>query len=219
MSRWIAIALVVITAGCAQGRSEYGCPGLPDGVVCRDTRATYAATNSADRITADQPPEAGAGVAADPARATGSVSPAQAAAGVIAVPAGDFSQGAPIIPIRTPAVVMRVWIAPWQDDAGDLMMPGYVMTEIEPRRWQIGHDATVMPSSDYYLQPVPSKDPGPAPGVAQPAGPSPAPAAAVPPVAAAPAAHTAPPGSPPQAATGTVGRGRVSVTVAPGSAP
>jgi hypothetical protein len=39
---------------------------------------------------------------------------------------------------RLPAKVMRIWIAPWEDSRGDLHAPGYLYTEIEPRRWTIG---------------------------------------------------------------------------------
>lgn len=39
------------------------------------------------------------------------------------------------IPVRTPSQVMRIWIAPYVDMAGDLQAPGYLYTEIEPRRW------------------------------------------------------------------------------------
>jgi conjugal transfer pilus assembly protein TraV len=42
------------------------------------------------------------------------------------------------VPVRTPAEVMRIWIAPWEDDAGDLIVTGHLYTEIEPRRWVIG---------------------------------------------------------------------------------
>jgi hypothetical protein len=42
------------------------------------------------------------------------------------------------VPIRVPAQVMRIWIAPWEDDHGDLHAPGYLYTEIAPRRWTIG---------------------------------------------------------------------------------
>lgn len=42
------------------------------------------------------------------------------------------------IPVRTPAHVMRIWVAPWEDTNGDLITNGYVYTEIEPRRWVIG---------------------------------------------------------------------------------
>jgi conjugal transfer pilus assembly protein TraV len=43
------------------------------------------------------------------------------------------------VPLRLPAQIMRVWIAPWEDSTGNLHAPGYVYTEIEPRRWSIGH--------------------------------------------------------------------------------
>lgn len=34
--------------------------------------------------------------------------------------------------------VMRIWIASWQDGQGDLNIPSYVYTEIEPKQWLIG---------------------------------------------------------------------------------
>ncbi len=39
--------------------------------------------------------------------------------------------------LRMPAQVMRIWIAPWEDSRGDLHAPGYLYTEIEPRRWAL----------------------------------------------------------------------------------
>ncbi|MGN1149681.1 MAG: type IV conjugative transfer system lipoprotein TraV [Sutterella sp.] len=39
------------------------------------------------------------------------------------------------VPIRTPSQVMRLWVAPYVDVTGDLIAPGFVYTEIEPRRW------------------------------------------------------------------------------------
>jgi conjugal transfer pilus assembly protein TraV len=44
-------------------------------------------------------------------------------------------------PIREPAMVMRVWVAPWENANGDLNAPGYVFTEIQPRRWTLGTEA------------------------------------------------------------------------------
>jgi conjugal transfer pilus assembly protein TraV len=38
---------------------------------------------------------------------------------------------------------MRVWIAPWIDAKQDLHMPGYVFTEVTPRRWSFGEAAAV----------------------------------------------------------------------------
>lgn len=41
-------------------------------------------------------------------------------------------------PVRTAARVMRIWVAPYEDARGDLHAPGFVYTEIEPRRWAYG---------------------------------------------------------------------------------
>ena len=48
------------------------------------------------------------------------------------------------VPIRLPAQVLRVWIAPWEDAHGDLHAPGYVYTEVVPRRWSLGEPASAM---------------------------------------------------------------------------
>ena len=48
------------------------------------------------------------------------------------------------VPIRLPAQVLRVWIAPWEDAHGDLHAPGYVYTEVVPRRWSLGEPAAAM---------------------------------------------------------------------------
>lgn len=42
------------------------------------------------------------------------------------------------VPIRTQAKVMRIWIAPWEDNDGDLHANGYIYTEIEQRKWNLG---------------------------------------------------------------------------------
>lgn len=46
------------------------------------------------------------------------------------------------VPIRTPAQIMRIWVAPYVDTNGDLSAPGFVYTEIEPRRWIYPGDET-----------------------------------------------------------------------------
>jgi hypothetical protein len=56
------------------------------------------------------------------------------------------------IPLRVPAQVMRVWIAPWEDSRGDLHAPGYLYTEIEPRRWTLG--APAEPDRDTLIRPL-----------------------------------------------------------------
>lgn len=47
--------------------------------------------------------------------------------------------------LRVPPKVMRIWIAPWEDSRGDLHAPGYLYTEIEPRRSSLGAPAEPEP--------------------------------------------------------------------------
>ena len=86
------------------------------------------------------------------------------------------------VPIRLPAQVLRVWIAPWEDAHGDLHAPGYVYTEVVPRRWSLGEPATatatqritplqVQHRSDGTGTPRPSR-PAPAEPARPPATPS-----------------------------------------------
>lgn len=42
------------------------------------------------------------------------------------------------VPVRTPAGVMRIWVAGWEDDLGDLNAPSHIFVEVEPRRWVVG---------------------------------------------------------------------------------
>ena len=56
------------------------------------------------------------------------------------------------VPLRLPAQVMRIWIAPWEDSRGDLHAPGYLYTEIEPRRWSLG--ASAEPDRDTLIRPL-----------------------------------------------------------------
>jgi conjugal transfer pilus assembly protein TraV len=44
-------------------------------------------------------------------------------------------------PVLEPAAVVRVWIAPYITDRGDMRYPGYVFSEITPRRWSYGEEA------------------------------------------------------------------------------
>lgn len=162
----------LLLAGCASavpGDSSFGCRGYPDGVSCVSARDVYALTNSRDRVTNDD-------IAAsqeDP-QTTGTTEPT---APISAPPAGtppagirppatsrpavgplwpasvqpDGYRADEVIPLRTPARVLRIWMAPWEDSNGNLMLSGYVYTEVEPRRWQVGGTAAQGPRQ---LQPV-----------------------------------------------------------------
>lgn len=120
----------IVLQGCSFmgiGQGDYSCPGGVEGVRCLSARQVYQATESSDYVKTiaepDKPAEGKSGVIAVGINRTGQ----------IAVPSIEQP-----IPIRTQAKVMRIWMAPWEDDDGDLHADGYLYTEIESRRWHLG---------------------------------------------------------------------------------
>lgn len=148
----IATGATVVLTGCSSlsvGSSEYACPGMPDGVQCMSTRDVYAATNDGN---VPRPLVKGEKVneqASDEGslQYVGSTDPQQDFINTYVAPQLPDRP----VPIRTPAQVMRIWIAPWEDTNGDLITTGYVHTEIEPRRWVIADQA---PKKDPVLKPL-----------------------------------------------------------------
>lgn len=142
----LAFALLTLQlGGCSFlqiGESEYSCKGMPEGVTCMSARDVYQMTeneNFRQQIERDQALTKAVQEGDDDAqemireRATPSVASGERY--VIPRPARDP------VPIRTQATVMRIWVAPWESAEGDLNVPGFIYTEIEPRRWEIGTPA------------------------------------------------------------------------------
>lgn len=142
LKKLIAIAVVTAaTSGCTSmlnvGSPDYGCKGMPEGATCMSAKEVYSATEGDDyktRLKLEQE--------AAKAKAEGKSSSGEPQTKVLYATGGD---NAPIpmrarnpLPIRSQAVVMRIAVDPWEDENGDLWVPGYIYTEIEPRRWEIG---------------------------------------------------------------------------------
>ncbi|MEC4718202.1 type IV conjugative transfer system lipoprotein TraV [Noviherbaspirillum sp. CPCC 100848] len=138
----VAAAVVLSATGCGSTgwKSEYACPGMPNGVICKSPTEVYKMTENTDRISGE--PSGSAGAQASSKEAAGQ----RSERGNRLIP-GQISTGrnAPreALPILEPAKVMRVWIAPWIDAKQDLHMPGYVFTEVTPRRWSFGEAAAI----------------------------------------------------------------------------
>lgn len=151
----VCFALLVLS-GCSSldiGKDEYSCPGMPTGVQCMSARDVYAATNDGNVPRPMKSEEIEAKAEAD---GVGSSN--------VSANSSNSGSGDPVIdnyvaprlpdrpiPIRTPAQVMRIWVAPWEDTNGDLIVTGYIYTEIEPRKWVIGDGA---PQSEPVLRPL-----------------------------------------------------------------
>lgn len=144
--KYIPLLIAGLMTGCSSlgvGNSDYACPGMPNGVQCMSTRDVYEATENG-KI----PRPIKAGVNPD----TGDVDDSSRSQrdSVVDNYVTPRLPDQPI-PVRTPAQVMRIWVAPWEDDNGDLMTTGYVYTEIEPRKWVIAEQA---PESAPTLKPL-----------------------------------------------------------------
>ena len=136
LNRIVIVVMTTLLSGCA---TQYGCKGMPDDPTCLSTTEAYQLTDKA----LPEAPKMEAAV--QPSVSVSKLSPPQ-----------RQQQPVPKIddptPIRTPAQVMRIWIAPWEDSEGDLMVSNYVYTELEPRRWMIGKSAPTLSPSLIPLQ-------------------------------------------------------------------
>ncbi len=155
----LTMAVSVTTSGCSffnVGEEEFACTGMPDSVYCHSSRDVYYATNDGsvpsrvgkdgsynedctDCVRSEGERFNNAGDREGDARSheTDSSSSSFLNGHGDEVINNYVSPRLPThsVPIRTPAVVMRIWIAPWVDQQDNLNSPGYVYTEIEPRRW------------------------------------------------------------------------------------
>jgi conjugal transfer pilus assembly protein TraV len=138
--RILVVLISILASGCAT--TEYGCKGMPDDPKCLSTTDAYQLSDKAlpDPMKMSEVNAAGVNALTDSAISSNSLPPTP----LLQQPVPKIDDPTPI---RTPAQVMRIWIAPWEDAEGDLMVSNYVYTEIEPRRWMIGKSApTISPS-------------------------------------------------------------------------
>ncbi|HHS8915293.1 type IV conjugative transfer system lipoprotein TraV [Escherichia coli] len=158
------VASIASLTGCSSlvdGNSEYGCKGMPDSVTCMSVGEVYELTdgdNYKQRVSeVSQQQMAGKEVNVKHQTAGGEVSGPSVSGGAPYVPVPQPTANPQ--PIRTPSQVMRVLVDPYESSDGDLNVPGYVYTEIEPRRWEVGASraATVQPVIRPMQAPVSSE--------------------------------------------------------------
>lgn len=160
------LAVIAVLAGCsAIGEKEFACPGRPPGVRCMSTKQVYQATHETDFVA----PTAAEALGDEPLdskaerdeRRSGRRAPAATrsrdsshqrdvpivVAREVETPVADRP-----IPIRLPAQVMRVWIAPWEDTRGALHGGEHAFIEIRARRWSIGEPAATEPERLFSIQ-------------------------------------------------------------------
>jgi conjugal transfer pilus assembly protein TraV len=130
------------------GDSDFGCPGMPNTIVCKTPAAVYNSTNgdlaktefdtpiSADNSrpidpeSLDYPTDYSSGSTGQGSRGSG-----QAAQLTFTKPATTVIGPRPV---REPARIARIKIFPWIDKDDNLHLSQVIYTEIKPRTWTLG---------------------------------------------------------------------------------
>jgi conjugal transfer pilus assembly protein TraV len=170
MRNILLYSAVLLNSGCSSfGSPEYSCSGIPEGKRCTPTRALYDGSNGgespkAHHVTADQKNERDPGNSTEISHDQGS----QVVSNPVTDPVIDtfVTPNLPDrpVPIRTPAQVMRIWVASWEDTStGALISPGYIYTEVEPRRWVIGKPESAEMQQGRLFKPLEQSSSNPSP--------------------------------------------------------
>lgn len=109
---------------------KYACPGMPHGVICKTPAAVYKSTNGDVASTEfDQP--IGVGSSQGSSNNKDVIFGSSGSGSSVGVKPGPR-------PVREPARVARIWIAPWVDKNDSLHLAQVLYTEIKPRTWTVG---------------------------------------------------------------------------------
>ena len=157
---------------CASAREVYELTQQADSV---EATADRALGNNPSRAAAARQAQgeraAAAAQAAQPQAAPATptsprAEPSPAEGGAMQVSTGSGTPGAALFPqvdrptpVRTPAQVMRVWLAPWEDTRGVLHIGGYHYVEVVARRWTLGGPVNSEPARMFSIN-EPIFDPG-----------------------------------------------------------
>ena len=146
------VVLLLTACGTAfntAGSDHFGCPGMPDGVVCKTPAAVYKSSHGEIAPTDFDTPIEGTQAARDAARDSADMS--HPMAGVMAATGSSgynpmLAATSPSVarPIREPAQVMRIWYAPWVDKNDSFNGASYKFVEVVNRKWAFGKPESIM---------------------------------------------------------------------------
>jgi conjugal transfer pilus assembly protein TraV len=101
------------------GSSDFACPGMPKGIVCKTPRQVYD-------ISTNEQKSGKSGYNPGPVE-------------VVMVGRDHIGNLEPV-PVLEQARVMRIWIAPWTDKNKDQHWPGLIFTVMQAHQWRVGDD-------------------------------------------------------------------------------
>lgn len=143
--------------GCASsvntaGSADFACPGMPMGVTCKTPGAVYKSTNQDLPVTdfdtplgsllLNQNQSLASAAAAQTLQPGGQAAKTISTAYSLPTVASIERKTARPKPVREPAQVMRIWIAPWVDNQDTLHLAQLHYSEIVPRTWTVGKPET-----------------------------------------------------------------------------
>lgn len=129
----VLIGAMGLLGGCMTG--SYSCPGMPDGVICKKPSEVYAMTNNSNSLYGSGQVEEEGGVFCGADCRAKKREAGEANKLLTRRMLEPLSQP---LPVREAPQVMRVWVAPYNDENDDLHMPGFIFTEIATRKWSFG---------------------------------------------------------------------------------
>lgn len=149
----MTVACAAALGGCAaMGNDDFSCSGPTPGVACLPATEVYEITSDPELYEAVRVELEAAAASGEEFNAMEIVNRVKATyqppVEVSKAMAGPVKQP---LPVLQPAHVIRIWFDAWVDEKSDLHMPGYVFTEITPRRWSLGDPAV---SEAQVLAPV-----------------------------------------------------------------
>jgi conjugal transfer pilus assembly protein TraV len=143
MRRAVLLLLPALSA-CANmagldGKSEFACRA-PDGVVCTSVSGVYANT-LAGTLPTRHAGSASTDATPRPASDTDPKPPGAKPRPYGASPPAGTAPAAGT-PLLSPPRVLRLWLAPWVDEDGDLHDQAYLYVMWHRGEWQLGHTET-----------------------------------------------------------------------------
>lgn len=115
------LGTAALLSGCAIGKSNFSCNGLPEGITCMSASQVYDQTNGDPSVRKGKDGKARMEVVTRTVTLGGVNPPPDRA-----------------VPVRTEPEVLRIMFSPWEDQAGYLNAGGYVFSEVTPRKWTVG---------------------------------------------------------------------------------
>jgi conjugal transfer pilus assembly protein TraV len=154
MRRAVLLLLPALSA-CANmagldGKSEFACQA-PDGVVCTSVSGVYANTLAGMLSAPGSVPQSAAPESttdADPKYPADLPRPYRATPPASAAPAAGT-------PLLSPPKVLRLWLAPWVDEDGDLHDQAYLYVLWHRGEWQLGHTEAAIHRQFAPIAPIP----------------------------------------------------------------